>query len=585
MRKKFSRNQNIQHKDGIALHYIHSIIDSVNKSKSCLLVLLAVFLLASFTSVIDYATRNGADKPLYTEYEVGQVSDITVVAKRTIIPVTTDGLVVRAGEKIIKKGFPITEEAYEKLKIIAGEPSKMDFKGIGRTVLYLALLTIVALLLFKMLQKYHVLKLREAVFLGALFILVYCAAALVVNTKSFASPFNLVVVIPAALCTMLITILINIETANCFSLLFSLGSLVATSYNPVVFLFVLLSSLISARLVYKMEKRIDFIYVSFILGALDALILFILWVIFPRTSANIAICLAGIAFNGFISGVLVLGFLTPFEILLNTVTVFRLMDLSDLNTPIMKHLMVTAPGTYSHSMMVATLAESACREINANPLLARVGAYYHDIGKLEQPEYFVENQSAYNKHDELNPRLSASIIRRHVKKGVEKAHQLHLPQEVIDIIAEHHGNGIIAYFYNEAKKLDENISPDEFSYPGNPPSTKESAVVMLADTVEAACRTLEKPSVPRLEKFIRQLVMKKYEDRQLDKSTLTFKEVDTIQEVFVNTLASYYHSRIEYPNQKDPDQADNEKADDAAKQESKPEKKNEKNEKNEPKES
>ena len=575
MRKNFSRNRNSQHKDGILLHYIHSIMDSTNKSKSCLLVLLAVFLLAAFTSIIDYATRNRAVKPLYTEYEVGQVSDITVVAKRTIIPVTTDGLVVRAGEKIIRKGFPITEEAYEKLKIIADEPSKMDFKGVGRTILFLMLLVLVALLSFKALQKNHIFKLREAVFMGALFILVYCLAALMVNTKTLQSPFYLVVVIPAALCTMLITILINIETANCFSLIFAMGSFVATSYNPVVFLFVLISSLISARLVCKMEKRIDFIYVSFILAFLDALVLFVLWVIFPRTSANIAISLVGIAFNGFISGVLVLGFLTPLESLLNTVTVFRLMDLSDLNTPIMKHLMVTAPGTYSHSMMVATLAESACREINANPLLARVGAYYHDLGKLEQPEYFVENQGAYNKHDELNPRLSASIIRRHVKKGVEKAHQLHLPQEVIDIIAEHHGNGIIAYFYNEAKKLDESISPDEFSYPGNPPSTKESAVVMLADTVEAACRTLEKPSVPRLEKFIRQLVMKKYEDRQLDKSTLTFKEVDTIQEVFVNTLASYYHSRIEYPNQKDPDQNDsNEKGDEGEKQE-KQEKKNE----------
>ena len=574
MRKNFSRNRNSQHKDGILLHYIHSIMDSTNKSKSCLLVLLAVFLLAAFTSIIDYATRNRAVKPLYTEYEVGQVSDITVVAKRTIIPVTTDGLVVRAGEKIIRKGFPITEEAYEKLKIIADEPSKMDFKGVGRTILFLMLLVLVALLSFKALQKNHIFKLREAVFMGALFILVYCLAALMVNTKTLQSPFYLVVVIPAALCTMLITILINIETANCFSLIFAMGSFVATSYNPVVFLFVLISSLISARLVCKMEKRIDFIYVSFILAFLDALVLFVLWVIFPRTSANIAISLVGIAFNGFISGVLVLGFLTPLESLLNTVTVFRLMDLSDLNTPIMKHLMVTAPGTYSHSMMVATLAESACREINANPLLARVGAYYHDLGKLEQPEYFVENQGAYNKHDELNPRLSASIIRRHVKKGVEKAHQLHLPQEVIDIIAEHHGNGIIAYFYNEAKKLDESISPDEFSYPGNPPSTKESAVVMLADTVEAACRTLEKPSVPRLEKFIRQLVMKKYEDRQLDKSTLTFKEVDTIQEVFVNTLASYYHSRIEYPNQKDPDQNDsNEKGDEGEKQEKKNESK------------
>lgn len=550
------------------MFFFHSLMNSMKKSKSRLFVLLGVFLLTTFVSFIDYATRNNASKPIYYEYEVGQISDITVVAKRTIIPITTDGLVVSAGEKIIRKGFPITEEAYEKLKLIAGEPSKIDFHDFGRTVLYLILLVVVALILLKTVQKNYAFKLREAIFLGALFVLVYCLSALMLNTKTFSSPFFLVVLIPAALCTMLIAILINIETANCFALLFAMGSLVATSFSAVVFLFVFISGLISARLVHKMEKRIDFIYVSFILAFLDSLLLFILWVIFPKDSVKIAICLAGVAFNGFISGVLVLGFLTPFESLLNTVTVFRLMDLSDLNIPIMKHLMVTAPGTYSHSMMVATLAESACREINANPLLARVGAYYHDIGKLEQPEYFVENQNEYNKHDEINPRISASIIRRHVKKGIEKAYQLHLPQEVIDIIAEHHGNGLIAYFYNEAKKLDENISPDEFSYPGNLPSTKESAVVMLADTVEAACRTLEKPSVPRLEKFIRQLVMKKYEDRQLDRSSLTFKEVDTIQEVFVDTLASYYHSRIEYPNQKDPDKKESvEKTNGSEKQE------------------
>ncbi len=569
MRKKF-KSQN-ERKNGVLSLFLNSIGDSIKKNKACFVVLLCVFLLSSFISLIDFATRKNTNKPIYTEYEVGQISDITVVAKRTIIPVTTDGLVVRAGEKIIKKGFPITEEAYEKLKLISGEPSKLNFKGFGKSVLYLALLVVVAIFLFKPAQKNHVFKLREAIFLGALFILVYSISALMVNTRTFASAFQLVVIIPAALCTMLITILINIETANCFALLFALGSLVATSFNPVVLLFVLISSLVSARLVYRMEKRIDFIYVSFVLGFLDALLLFVLWVVLPHGSTKIAVCLAEIAFNGFISGVLVLGFLTPLESLLNTVTVFRLMDLSDLNTPIMKHLMVTAPGTYSHSMMVATLAESACREINANPLLARVGAYYHDLGKLEQPEYFVENQGAYNKHDELNPRLSASVIRRHVKKGIEKARELHLPDEVIDIIAEHHGNGIIAYFYNEAKQLDESISPDEFSYPGNPPSTKESAVVMLADTVEAACRTLDKPSVPRLEKFIRQLVMKKYEDRQLDKSTLTFKDVDIIQSVFVNILAGYYHSRIEYPNQKDPDQPETGKNADSEKQEKKSE--------------
>ena len=175
------------------------------------------------------------------------------------------------------------------------------------------------------------------------------------------------------------------------------------------------------------------------------------------------------------------------------------MEFSDLNSPIMKKMLLSASGTYNHSIMVATLAESACREIGADPLLARVGANYHDIGKMDQSEYFVENQSGHNRHVDINPRLSATVIRSHVKQGVEKARQLRLPREVIDIISEHHGNSLISYFYNEAAKTSPDVDPEDFTYPGIPPKTRESAVVMLADVVEAACRTLDKPSVPRLE--------------------------------------------------------------------------------------
>ena len=181
-----------------------------------------------------------------------------------------------------------------------------------------------------------------------------------------------------------------------------------------------------------------------------------------------------------------------------------------------------------------------------------MGAYYHDIGKIEQPEYFVENQKGQNKHDAISPTLSASVIKSHVRKGVEKAHQMHLPQVIIDIIAEHHGNSVIAYFYNEAKEKDPSLSPEDFSYPGPAPTSRESAVVMLADTVEAACHTLESPSVPRLEKFITQLVSGKVEHNQLDNCGLTFRDVSKIKEAFVQVLAGYYHTRIEYPDQKDP---------------------------------
>ena len=220
-------------------------------------------------------------------------------------------------------------------------------------------------------------------------------------------------------------------------------------------------------------------------------------------------------------------------------------------------MLLVAGGTYSHSMMVSSLAENAAREIGANALLARVGACYHDIGKLDQSEYFTENQgSGGNKHNDINPSLSVSVIRSHVKKGIEKARQLHLPKSLIDIIAEHHGNSVIAYFYNEAKKLDPNVSPEDYSYSGVPPTTKESAIVMLADTVEAACRTLDNPSASRIDKFVAQLIASKIEHHQLDNSPLTFSDLAKIRESFVQLLTAYYHSRVEYPDQKDPDDVD-----------------------------
>ena len=281
----------------------------------------------------------------------------------------------------------------------------------------------------------------------------------------------------------------------------------------------------------------DLIKTACQLAVIHPIITFVLCTVFPNSYGDFVFVLLGSVINGFISGIFVLGFLPILEDRLNTPTCFRLMELSDLNSPTMKQLLLTASGTYNHTMMVATLAEAACREIGADALLARVGAYYLDIGKMANSEYFVENQTSYNKHLDLNPRLSAAIIRSHLKIGVEKAESMRLPREVIDIIGQHHGNSLVQYFYAKAKELDPNVSTKDFSYPGPPPRTKEAAVVMLADVSEAACRTLDHPSVPRLEKFIAKLVKAKMESGQLDNCDLTLRELHLIQESFVTTLA------------------------------------------------
>ena len=350
---------------------------------------------------------------------------------------------------------------------------------------------------------------------------------------------------------MIFAIIAGQRFALLYGLILSLLALLASGLDARPFAFALLSASAAAYTVRRASSRIDLVRAGSYLALFEAFIAAFLAA--PGARGVIAVLEpAGWgAINGFLCGVLTLGFLPVIEQTLNVPTRFRLMELSDLNAPILKRLLTVAPGTYSHSITVAHLAESACREIGADPLLARVGAYYHDIGKIEQPEYFVENQSGYNKHDEINPRLSATVIRSHVKLGMEKARSLGLPEEVVSIIAEHHGNGKIAWFYNQALKEDPDAKVEDFSYPGQPPSSREAAVVMLADTVEAASRTLKHPTLARLDEYINELVMDKVKQGQLERSDLTFRDLETIRNTFSRILAGHFHSRIEYPKLKE----------------------------------
>lgn len=463
---------------------------------------------------------------------------------------------IQKGQKIAKRGFIVTEEQYNQLKALSESGVHVDLRQFIGSLLFLAV--IVALSVYLLLPQLSgvPLGLRNTGVLVAAFSIIYLIALVGSRTAAFSDPFDLAVILPASLITMMVTVLIHQRVAALLSFILTLAVLCSTGFSVAPSLFTLFSALAGVAVMRISGKRIDLVKSASVLALINPLFVAILAALTPTSNPELTRSLAGAAANGFMSGILVLGFLPILESALNTSTSFRLMEFSDLNSPLMKKMLLSVSGTYNHSIMVATLAESACREIGADPLLARVGAYYHDIGKMDQSEYFVENQTDYNKHLDLNPRLSATVIRSHVKQGLEKARQMRLPREVIDIISEHHGNSLISYFYNEAKKREGNVDPEDFSYPGQPPTSRESAVVMLADVVEAACRTLDKPSVPRLEKFIGELFAHKIETHQLDNSELTFREIGIIKRSFLNILAGYYHSRIEYPNQKDPDSAE-----------------------------
>ena len=463
---------------------------------------------------------------------------------------------IEQGRRIIRKGFVITEDDFAELTALRKAIPKMNLALAFSDTLFLLLLF--GLLCFFCGRRIigRPLTNRETYVVAALSALYISGGVLVKNVPLEFIPVS--VMVPTALIVMLPAILIHPRLALLFAMSLPLGAYLTGSFNTASYVFALVSGVVAAYSLQGAEKRMDLVRAGLVIAVANVIAMtsVLLWQHGPAWAYARALFWA--AFNGIASGMLVLGVLPPLEHALNTATTFRLVELSDLNTPVLRRLFTTAPGTYSHSIMVANLAEAACQDIGANPLLARVGAYYHDLGKMENPDYFVENQAAYNRHDDMAPRLSATVIRSHVKLGIEKARQLALPQEVIDIIGEHHGNSLITWFYSKALKQEsakgvdgENkknpVDSGDFRYIGNPPRSRESAVVMLADVTEAAARTLEKPTAVKLEKFIHELISKKVEHGQLNESELTFRDLETIKKAFVRVLAGYYHSRIEYP--------------------------------------
>lgn len=535
-----------------------------------LILMFVGFLAVSVENFFKVAMSQTVFSYSMDDFEVGQIADRTILAPKSIPADEMNPVFVEEGEKIIRKGFPITEEAYSKLQKMAESPHYVDFRSFADSELFLALLAAMWFLLFTFAPFGREIHLREIVFQLICFLLVYAAVAFCSKLSFFATPFDITTIVPATLCILIVAVLYGQLSAIFCSFIFAFGVFDASSYQVVPFLFTLASCLAGATIVRKIERRIDMMFVSLMMAVINAVLIIIFAVIFNCSVQELAVVIGLVALNGFLSGVLSLGLITPIELLLNTASVFRLMDLSDSNNTLMRKLLLTASGTYQHSQMVAQLAESACREIGANSLLARVAAYYHDIGKMDQSEYFTENDmDGHHKLSEMKPNLAATLVRSHVRKGVEKARQLHFPQQVIDIIEQHHGNSVISYFYEKAKALDPNVNIEDYTYLGNPPVSKESGVVMIADTVEAACKSLDNPTEARLEKFIDALIKSKMESGQLDNCELTFGDLKKIKSVFVKILAAYYHGRIKYPNQKDPDAQDKQEPESETKAEKK----------------
>jgi len=460
---------------------------------------------------------------------------------------------IEKGKRIIRKGFIITETEMEELSALHLSFPKQDPRSVVGTVLLVFLIYLLLIILRGKLILGSDLSVSQR-FLLASIIGSYIIGSVLLNDLSPGfEGFPVALLVPTALFIMILAVFMGSRTAMIMALAMPLGAYYVGAFDNYSYLIAIVSGAAASTVLHNAQNRMSIIKAGLIIAAANSFAVIVVLLLRQADIYEYPVMIFTAALNGIVCGMLTLGFLPPLEHALNAVTPFRLMELSDLNAPVLRKLFTAASGTYSHSLMVANLAEQACQDIGANALLARVGAYYHDIGKMENPDYFVENQTDHNRHDEIAPRLSATIIRSHVKLGVEKAYSLGFPKDVIDIIAEHHGNSIISWFYNKATEQEEDVSSGDFSYGGNPPRSKESAVVMLADITEAAVRTMNKPTAGKMDKFIQQLFDAKVEHGQLAESDLSFHDLEVIKKAFVRVLAGYYHSRIEYPKQKEED--------------------------------
>jgi hypothetical protein len=364
---------------------------------------------------------------------------------------------------------------------------------------------------------------------------------------------DLYAVLPFACAALLATLLVDLNVGLIISM--AVGVLVGLLYGDVYFaIYAFLGGLAACYSVKQYRERAVIFRSGLAVGSVNAVALIGMHLVRqePILDAQSLILLALAIFSGILASVLSATVLPFLESSFKITTDIRLLELSNLNSPALRRLSVEAPGTYHHSLMVGNLAQAAAQAIGANPLLAQVGAYYHDLGKMLNPEYFTENRrSSDNKHDDLTPAMSCRILAGHIKDGLELAKAAGIPEAVRDMIPQHHGTRIMTYFYEKAKeqKNSENreIQEAEFRYPGPKPQSREAAILMMADSVEAASRTLSDPSPTEIQGLIDRLVGDVVADNQLDECDITIREIHTVKESFFKVIRGIYHHRIDYP--------------------------------------
>lgn len=472
---------------------------------------------------------------------------------------------IKKGEMVIREGERVREEHLSKLKQLALHRNKRSTWNtvVGAHLLAALFLTLLVGGFYKFaprtLTSTKDLLLISLVLVGNVLLI----KAGIIFARAFAASFGTVPLtsyyyaIPYAIGAMLLVILLEKEVALVFSIMltFFVGFMLQEGLSyPLVCLF---SSLVAVLRANEYKRRSSILVTGLYIGGVNVVTIMTLALYSGAifSVAGLFDVLMGFI-GGLFAGVVVSVSLPVLEWLFNITSDIKLLELGDLNHPLLRQLVLRAPGTYHHSIIVSNLAEAAAEAIGANSLLVRVSSYYHDIGKIKKPEYFVENLvGESSKHEKLSPSMSSLVIASHVKEGIELARENKLPEKIIDVIPQHHGTGLISYFYDKAKKQEDpslqEIKEGDYRYPGPKPQTKEAAIILLADSVEAAARTLTDPTPARIEGLVRKIVHNKFVDAQLDECDLTLKDLNVSIESFTRILMGMYHHRVDYPEGKE----------------------------------
>ena len=465
---------------------------------------------------------------------------------------SVESTVYKKDQNIVVKGDRITAEKYEILEslgLLAGKKTDY-FLYICSALIILALIAASYLYIYLFVPR--LLDDGKSGLVMGISVLITLVLSILMGT------YVGLTAMPVILAAMLTVNLLGEQEGyivNTFlSLILTFVTMKRTDFDTSQMLGVLLTSMVGGSFtVFLMRKnptRLFVIFAGFIIGCLEFLIFICVQFLSSSDITNMVSGSAMAVIGALISAILCIGLQPIFEAVFNLTTQSKLIELSSPSQPLLKRLMIETPGTYHHSMVVANLAEAAAEAVGANALLCRVGAYYHDIGKLIRPMYFKENQMGENPHDHSDPRVSTAILTEHTVDGVELARKHHLPEPIIELIRQHHGDTPVMYFYAKAVEMygSENVNICEFRYAGPKPQTAEAGILMMADTVEAAVRSIQEPTHDKISQMIRKLIRGKMEDGQLDECPLTFRDIGRISFAFETVLQGVFHERIEYPD-------------------------------------